>query len=64
MGAGPGLAGAGGGMGAAGGEEGPPEEAAGAAPEGGAAGRAMRESAYSRKLATILTSKKKSNRSH
>jgi hypothetical protein len=59
MGAGPGLAGS------AGGEEGPPEEAAGAAPEGGAAGRAMRESAYSRKLATILTaSKKKSNRSH
>jgi hypothetical protein len=59
MGAGPGLAGAGG-MGA---EEGPPEAAAGAAPEGGAAGRAMRESAYSRKLATILTaSKKKSNR--
>jgi hypothetical protein len=62
MGAGPGLAGSAGGMG---GEEGPPEAAAGAAPEGGAAGRAMRESAYSRKLATILTaSKKKSNRSH
>jgi hypothetical protein len=61
MGAGPGLAGAAGGMGA---EEGPPEEAADLAPEGGAAGRAMRESAYSRRLATILTTKKKSNRSH
>jgi len=61
MGAGPGLAGSAGGLGA---EEGPPEEAAGEAPEGGAAGRAMRESMYSRKLATILTAKKKSNRSH
>jgi hypothetical protein len=59
MGAGPGLAGSAGGLGA---EEGPPEEAAG--PEGGAAGRAMRESMYSRRLATILTTKKKSNRSH
>ena len=56
----PGLGGAAGAP-PAGAEEGPPEEAAG---EGGAAGRAMRESMYSRKLATILTSKKKSNRSH